>query len=87
MYGLLDEKGKEIVPCKYSRIDITNKNYAILETSDSKNIIFDLSKGKEILSLDDTESNVNLSKNYITTSLGGKTRYYSYTTGKLFYEK
>lgn len=87
MYGVLNEKGKEIVPCKYSRIDITNNNYAKLKTSDSKNIIFDLSKGKEILSLNDTESNVNLSKNYITTSFGGKTRYYSYTTGKLFYER
>ena len=87
MYGVLDDKGKEIVPCKYSRIDITNNNYAKLKTSDSKNIIFDLSKGKEILSLNDTESNVNISKNYITTSFGGKTRYYSYTTGKLFYEK
>lgn len=86
MYGILNEKGKEIVPCKYSRIDITNNNYAKLKTTDSKNIIFDLSKGKEILSLDDTESNVNLSKHYITTSFGGKTRYYSYTTGKLFYE-
>lgn len=87
MYGVLNEKGKEIVPCKYSSVNITNKNYAKLKTSDSKNIIFDLSKGKEILSLNNTESNVNLSKNYITTSFGGKTRYYSYTTGKLFYEK
>lgn len=87
MYGILDEKGKEIVPCKYLKIDITNNNYAKLKTSDSKNIIFDLLKGKEILSLNDTESNVNISKNYITTSFGGKTRYYSYTTGKLFYEK
>lgn len=86
MYGIVNENGKEILPCKYSRVEITNKNYAKLKTSDSKSIIFDLSRNKEILSLEDSESNVTLSKDYITTRVDGKTRYYSYTTGKMFYE-
>lgn len=85
--GIMDKEGNEILPCTYSRIDITtrqNKKYAKLTTSDSKYIIYDLNNKKEVFSLD-ASPNTNY-EHYITTSSNGKTQYYTYS-GKMFYEK
>lgn len=85
--GIMNKEGKEILPCSYSKIEIItkhNKKYARLTTSDSKYIIYDLDKHKEVFSLE-YAPNMN-SEHYITTTSNNKTQYYTYS-GKMFYEK
>lgn len=83
--GIIDKEGNVIVDCLYSRIDITekqNKKYAILTTSDSKYVIYDISKKSEIMTFDSSPS---LNTHYISISKDGKNQYYTYN-GKMFYE-
>ena len=83
--GILDAKGNVIVDRLYSRIEITGtqrQKYAILTTSDSKYIVYDLEKKSESITLDSSPS---LDTHYISTSKNGKNQYYTYT-GKMFYE-
>lgn len=87
LVGIVNKDGKEIIPCEYSKIDnITYKNerYAKLTTIDSKYVIYDLEKNKEVLRLD-VSPNMN-SEHYITIYLNNKKQYYTYD-GKLFYEE
>lgn len=85
--GLLNKNGEEFVPCEYSRIDIlTRKNvqYASLREANSKYSVYDIEKNKELLSSD---SKIDLQEHYMQTEANNKKQYYSYTTGKMFYEK
>ena len=56
--------------------------YAIIE-NDGKYTVRDLKKEKDIVTVD---SKPNTYPDYFTTSKDSKTQYYSYSTGKLFYE-
>ena len=83
--GILDKNGKQVLDCKYSDIDITekqNKYYAKLSTTDSKYILYDISKKAEILKL---ESSPNFYDHYILITKDNNEQYYAYN-GKLFYE-
>ena len=84
--GILDNKGKQVIEAKYKSVDVFEEQgvkYAKLTTEDSKYIIYNLSKGKEIITLD---SNPSTNANYIYTSKDGKKTYYTYT-GKEFYKE
>ncbi len=87
LWGILDKNGKEILPPKYLSIGIKDNNgktYGLIETTDSKYIVYDLENNKELLNLD---SKPNLdNSHYIKVSSNGKTQYYTYD-GKLFYEE
>ena len=86
LYGLIDNKGKEIFECLYSRIEISvrnKKSYAIITTNDSKYIIYDLEKKSQIVELSKTPS---FSDHYMYLTQNSKMQYYAYN-GKLFYEE
>lgn len=83
--GLVDETGKEIIKCEYTAINVTqkqNKKFAVLTSKDSKYIVYDIEKNKEILESDSAPS---LDKHYITSTKDGQKQYYTYS-GKMFYE-
>lgn len=82
--GIMDKEGNEIIPCEYSDINIVSKKegYAYITTLDSKIIIYDLEKKKEVLTVDKIPV---FTEHYIQLSLNEKTQYYTYG-GKLFYE-
>ncbi len=83
--GILDKDGKQILECKYSNIEITekqNKYYAKLSTTDSKYILYDINKKVEVLNL---ESSPNFYEHYILITKDNNKQYYAYN-GKLFYE-
>ena len=82
--GIVDAKGKEIVKPIYNNVDVfevQGVKYAKLTTSDSKYIIYNVEKGKELLTLD---TNPVTYENYIYITKDGKKVYYTYT-GKDFY--
>ena len=84
--GILDNKGKQVIEPIYTSADVFEEQgvkYAKLTTSDSKYIIYNLSKGKEIITLD---SNPSTNANYIYITKDGKKVYYTYT-GKEFYKE
>ena len=58
------------------------KTYAIVKR-DTTYSIYDLSNMQELVTVD---GKPYMRKEYFTTSLNNKTQYYSYTTGKMFYE-
>ena len=58
------------------------KTYAIVKR-DTTYSIYDLSNMQEMVTVD---GKPYMRKEYFTTSLNDKTQYYSYTTGKMFYE-
>ncbi len=75
--------GKKLVTGQNIQTQLSNNViYAIIE-NDGKYTIRDLKKEKDIVTVD---SKPNTYPNYFTTSVNSKTQYYSYTTGKLFYE-
>ena len=83
--GILDNNGNKIVDCKYSKIEfveIQNKHYVKLTTTDSKYIVYDLDKKSEILTSD---SAPNLKDQYISIYKNNNYQYYTYN-GKLIYE-
>jgi len=85
MNGIIDKDGKQIVECKYSKVDITkkqNKYYAKLTTPDSKYITYDITKKSEVLNF---ESSPSYYDHYIFVSKNNNKQYYSYN-GKLLYE-
>ena len=84
--GILSNTGKVVLEAKYVSADVFEEQgvkYAKLTTDDSKYIIYNLTKGKEIITLD---SNPSTNANYIYTSKDGKKTYYTYT-GKEFYKE
>lgn len=84
--GILSNTGKVVMEAKYVSADVFEEQgvkYAKLTTEDSKYIIYNLTKGKEIITLD---SNPSTNANYIYTSKDGKKTYYTYT-GKEFYKE
>jgi len=83
--GLINAVGEEVVPCKYTNIEISgyDNNYVLLTTKDEVKIVHDVSNDKDVVSLFGT---VRLLENYIEVKSTSKTKYYSYETGKSFYE-
>lgn len=84
LMGIIDVNGKVIVDCIYSDIDrkSMNNKYAILKTTDSKYILYDITNRKEIMKSDIYP---NLSYQYFSTNEDGVNQYYTYN-GKLIYE-
>lgn len=85
LYGLLDSKGNIVFDCSYGDIGIIvkkNRVYAVLETTDSKYVIYDMKAKREVLTLDDHPS---FEENYMYVAKDDKVQYYTYK-GKLFYE-
>ncbi len=83
--GILDKDGKQVLDCKYSNIEITkkqNKYFAKLSTTDSKYILYDISKKVEVLNL---EGSPNFYEHYILITKDNHKQYYAYN-GKLLYE-
>lgn len=84
--GIMNKEGKEIISTIYSNVDVftrKEKTFAVLSTSENKYIIYDLNREKELFTVE-TKPSTNY-EHYITTSLNGKTQYYTFD-GKMFYE-
>ena len=89
--GIIGIDGKEILPCEYENVYINmsqtildNKYFVILTENDSKYIVYNVTDKKELLT---STKYPSLYTNYIEVSTDNKNEYYSYTTGKKFYEK
>lgn len=83
--GIIDKKGKEIIPCKYTNINIRelrDKYYAIGSIDDSKYALYDLSSEKLIK---EAKNTITINEHYIKVS-GTKTSYYTYKN-KLIYQE
>lgn len=86
-YVLLDENGKEILSAEriyfnYSgEIDIA---YAEIKYSDDSYELYNTRTKKSIMK---SKSDITAYNKYVKTSENGKTQYYSYTTGKMFFEE
>lgn len=57
--------------------------YAILTTIDSKNVVYDLTNNREVVTVD---GYARLGEHYIYTENNGKQQYYSYKNGNMFHE-
>jgi len=88
--GIIGVDGKEIIPCNYEEVrnmntaNIIDNKFTILKENDSKYIVYNVTEKKELLT---TNKFPNLYMNYIEVSNNDKNEYYSYTTGKKFYEE
>ena len=86
--GIINTKNEFIVPLEYSSWhnysleQSINNHYINLETSDEKQVIYDLLKKKEVFTVN---NRVSFSDHYIIVE-GDKYEYYTYS-GKKFYEK
>lgn len=85
---IFDTNGNEILTGNifYSENNVITNNIYVAINNDNKYTIHDLTNRKDITVVDlkpDFRSHYFLTYNY----RNGKTNYYSYTTGKLFYEK
>lgn len=78
--------GKKLLTGKFiwPMTDITADGNFVIVEKDNKYTVYDLIKAKDIVTLG---SEPTMFSNYFTTSENSKTQYYSYTTGKLFYEE
>lgn len=76
--------GEDLITGDEIRTEVASneKTYAIVKR-DEKYSIYDLSNMKEMATVDEKPYTRS---EYFTTSLNDKTQYYSYTTGKMFYE-
>lgn len=76
--------GEDLITGDEIRTEVASneKTYAIVKR-DEKYSIYDLSNMKEMVTVDEKPYTRS---EYFTTSLNDKTQYYSYTTGKMFYE-
>lgn len=82
--GILDSEGKEIVFGDYSNITIdstNNDSFAVLETTDKKYEVYNLSTKKQVMSSD---NKVSVQKHYMIVTVDGKKEYYTFS-GKKFY--
>lgn len=91
--GLIDDLGKEIFPCEYKKIDfsrikikIENSEYIILETADSKYLLYNLEKNTE-KALATLSAHPVFHSNYFEITTSDTIQYYSYINGNLFYER
>jgi len=80
---VFEPNGKELISGE--RIDTQKYNDKVYATvqNDRKYTLYDLTSKKEIITLD-TKMGTDLQ--YFTTHKDNKTQYYSYVTGKMFYE-
>lgn len=91
-YGILDKNGKLVIPCEYSSVRISkklNSNIATLMNEDIMTL-YNIDLNKKIVTIDfDNYSNFDIAndKYILLTDNDMKTKYYSYLTGNLFYEK
>lgn len=84
--GIIDKTGKEVIEPAYRDINTYNINdtiYAVMVTNDSKNVVYDLTNKKEIVTVD---GYARLGEHYIYTNNNSKQQYYSYKNGKMFHE-
>jgi len=88
--GIIGIDGKEIIPCNYEEVratgtaNITNNTFTILKENDSKYTVYNITEKKELFT---SNKFPNVYMNYIEVSNNNKNEYYSYTTGKKFYEE
>ena len=83
--GVIDKKGKKIVPTKYHTVNIKELRdtyYAITSTEEGKYALYDLGKDKLIK---ETKHQITINENYIKVS-GNKTSYYTYKDKLIFEE-
>lgn len=81
--GIVNENGEEVIASKYNNIYIYNRRGKVIAEliNNSKKTIYNLTDNKKIIS---TNSQISLYEHYILIDDGNK--YYSYLTGKVFYE-
>ena len=88
--GIIGVDGKEIVPCNYEEVrnmnnaNVIDNTFTILKENDSKYIVYNVTDKKELFT---TNKFPGLYMDYIQVSNNDKNEYYSYTTGKKFYEE
>ena len=84
---LLDESGKELLTADsiytYYNSEI-NIAYAKIKYSDGSYELYNTRTKKSIMK---TKTDITAYNKYVKTSENGKTQYYSYTTGKMFFEE
>lgn len=83
--GIINKKGKEILPCKYKSVNIKlikDKYYAIVVDEKNNYYLYDLSKNKQIKK---SENFISINDHYIKLS-GKKTSYFTFKD-KLIYEE
>lgn len=83
---IFEVNGKKLLTGKiiWSMTSTTAEGEFVAVEKDNKYTVHNLLNGKDIVTLN---SKPNMSVDYFTTSENSKTQYYSYTTGKLFYEE
>ena len=82
--SIFEINGDKLVTGKNINTEVSNGTvYAIIE-NDSGYTILDLKKKKDIITVDTKPTTY---PKYFTISKNSKTQYYSYTTGKMFYEE
>ncbi len=83
---IFEVNGKKLLTGKiiWSMTSTTADGEFVTVEKDNKYTVHNLLNGKDIVTLD---SEPYMTSDYFTTSENSKTQYYSYTTGKLFYEK
>lgn len=84
---LLSYDLKKVVAKDFSEIKKTGKKNIALLTSSDVVKLFDLEKGKVITEIKTKIDNIETKEDYLIVQENGKQAYYSYTTGKIFYEK
>lgn len=85
--GILDKKGKEIIPTKYDRIEhynIHGNDYISLKDEKQNTIVYNMKENKEVFS---AKGVFQFGKDYIKVSEKGNTKYYSYKSGKMMYKE
>lgn len=83
---IFEVDGEKILTGKFNRYftNTTSGGVFVILEQDNKYIVYNVMTGKPIVNLD---SEPYMSEDYFTTSENSKTQYYSYITGKLFYEE
>ena len=69
---------------KITTEEVNGVIYALVKESDDKYTIYNVDKNKKLITVDAMPS---LYKNYFIVKNNSKEQYYSYTTGKMFYEE
>lgn len=82
---ILNSKGEELLTGKKFEYYDYRSYFNVID--DNKYIIYNISKFKKVAVVNvDSNSKLDLNNNYFTISKDSKTQYYSYKTGKMFYE-
>lgn len=80
---ILDKSGKEIYQGNKLSIENRNNYTMVINKKDDQYIIYDLNQSKELVTL---TQEPNFNEHYFTVKENGKTKYYSYVNGHMFYE-